>query len=69
MALKFQIVDTKTNEVLATEFLVARGEGHAFSTGSFGYNASGKISLPSVNDGEIIERHQVSVNLIQIKSK
>jgi hypothetical protein len=46
----------------------SRGKDKPFSSGSAGYYVNGKVSLPSVTDGES-RTHQISCSMVEIGTK
>jgi hypothetical protein len=67
LALRLVIQD-ENGKVLGMIDAIARGKDKPFSSGSAGYYASGKVSLPSVVDGGG-KPHQVSCSLVEIGTK
>ena len=67
MGLKLVIQDDN-GKVLGMVDATSRGRDKPFSSGSAGYYVNGKISLPSVVDGES-KTHQVSCSIVEIGTK
>jgi len=67
MGLKLVIQDDN-GKVLGMIDATSRGKVKPFSSGSAGYYVNGKISLPSVIDGEA-RTHQVSCSIVEIGTK
>jgi len=67
MGLKLVIQDDN-GKVLGMVDATSRGKDKPFSSGSAGYYVNGKVSLPSVIDGES-KTHQVSCSLVEVGTK
>ncbi len=67
MGLKLVIQDDN-GKVLGMIDATSRGKSKPFSSGSAGYYVNGKISLPSVIDGET-RTHQVSCSIVEVGTK
>jgi len=67
MGLKLVIQDDN-GKVLGMVDATSRGKTKPFSSGSAGYYVNGKISLPSVIDGEQ-KVHQISCSMVEIGTK
>lgn len=67
MGLKLVIQDDN-GKVLGMVDAASRGKTKPFSSGSAGYYVNGKVSLPSVIDGET-RTHQISCSLVEIGTK
>jgi hypothetical protein len=67
MGLKLVIQDDN-GKVLGMVDATSRGESKPFSSGSAGYYVNGKMSLPSVIDGEG-KTHQISCSIVEIGTK
>jgi hypothetical protein len=67
MGLKLVIQDDD-GKVLGMVDASSRGKDKPFSSGSAGYYVSGKVSLPSVTDGES-RTHQISCSMVEIGTK
>lgn len=67
MGLKLVIQDDN-GKVLGMVDATSRGSSKPFSSGSAGYYVNGKISLPSVIDGEA-KTHQVSCSIVEVGTK
>ncbi len=67
MGLKI-VVQDDTGKVLGMVDATSRGKDRPFSSGSAGYYVNGKISLPSVVDGEA-RTHQISCSMVEIGTK
>lgn len=67
MGLKL-IIQDDTGRVLGMVDAVSRGKDRPFSSGSAGYYVNGKISLPSVIDGEA-RTHQISCSMVEVGTK
>jgi hypothetical protein len=67
MGLKLVIQDDN-GKVLGMVDATSRGKTKPFSSGSAGYYVNGKISLPSVIDGES-KTHQISCSMVEIGTK
>ena len=67
MGLKLVIQDDN-GKVLGMVDATSRGMEKPFSSGSAGYYVNGKVSLPSVVDGES-RTHQVSCSIVEIGTK
>ena len=64
MGLKL-IIQDDTGRVLGMVDAVSRGKDRPFSSGSAGYYVNGKITLPSVIDGEA-RTHQISCSMVEV---
>jgi hypothetical protein len=67
MGLKLVIQDDN-GKVLGMVDATSRGATKPFSSGSAGYYVNGKVSLPSVIDGEA-KTHQVSCSIVEVGTK
>lgn len=67
MGLKLVIQDDN-GKVLGMVDATSRGKTKPFSSGSAGYYVNGKVSLPSVLDGEQ-KVHQISCSMVEIGTK
>jgi hypothetical protein len=67
MGLKLLIQD-ENGKVLGMVDATPRGKDKPFSSGSAGYYVNGKMTLPSVVDGES-RAHQVSCSIVEIGTK
>jgi len=67
MGLKLVIQDDN-GKVLGMVDATSRGKDKPFSSGSAGYYVNGKVTLPSVIDGEG-RTHQVSCSIVEIGTK
>jgi hypothetical protein len=67
MGLKLVIQDD-AGKVLGMVDAVPRGKDKPFSSGSAGYYINGKVSLPSVIEGES-RPHQISCSMVEIGTK
>ena len=67
MGLKLVIQDDN-GKVLGMVDATSRGKTKPFSSGSAGYYVNGKMSLPSVIDGEG-KAHQISCSIVEIGTK
>ena len=62
------VLQDDNGKVLGMVDATARGADRPFSSGSTGYYVNGKVSLPSVVDGET-KTHQVSCSIVEIGTK
>ncbi|MDG6966791.1 MAG: hypothetical protein JRN58_02600 [Nitrososphaerota archaeon] len=67
MGLKLVIQDDN-GKVLGMVDATSRGKTKPFSSGSAGYYVNGKVTLPSVVDGES-RAHQISCSIVEIGTK
>ncbi len=67
MGLKLVIQDD-TGKLLGMVEATSRGKDRPFSSGSVGYYVNGKISVPSVVDGES-KTHQISCSVVEVGTK
>ena len=67
MGLKLVIQDDN-GKALGMVDATSRGRDRPFSSGSAGYYVNGKVTLPSVVDGEG-RTHQVSCSIVEIGTK
>jgi hypothetical protein len=67
MGLKLVIQDDN-GKVLGMVDATSRGKDKPFSSGSAGYYVNGKVTLPSVTDGES-RTHQISCSIVEIGTK
>ena len=62
------VIQDDNGKVLGMVDATARGKTRPFSKGSVGYYVNGKVSLPSVVDGES-KTHQVSCSIVEVGTK
>ena len=62
------VIQDDDGKVLGMVDATARGKDRPFSSGSTGYYVNGKVSLPSVVDGEV-KNHQISCSMVEIGTK
>lgn len=62
------VIQDEAGKVLGMIDATPRGKERPFSSGSAGYYVNGKVSLPSVVDGQT-KSHQVSCNMVEIGTK
>jgi hypothetical protein len=67
MGLRLLIQDDD-GKVLGMVDATSRGKEKPFSSGSAGYYVNGKMTLPSVVDGES-RAHQISCSIVEIGTK
>ena len=62
------VIQDDNGKVLGMIEASSRGKENPFSSGSAGYYANGKVTLPSIVDGEG-RPHQVSCSVVEIGTK
>jgi hypothetical protein len=62
------VIQDDNGKVLGMVDATSRGKDKPFSSGSAGYYVNGKVSLPSVLDGEV-RTHQISCSIVEIGTK
>jgi hypothetical protein len=67
MGLKI-VVQDDNGKVLGMIDATSRGKARPFSSGSVGYYVNGKMSLPSIVDGEG-KTHQISCSMVEVGTK
>ena len=67
MGLKI-IIQDEDGKTLGMVDATSRGKERPFSSGSVGYYINGKVSVPSVVDGES-KTHQISCSIVEVGTK
>lgn len=62
------VIQDDNGKVLGMVDATSRGKNRPFSSGSAGYYVNGKITLPSVIDGEG-RTHQISCSMVEVGTK